>query len=72
MYRLLYGEGLDLLTLARNARTSVEMIDRFYASHLEGEMNIAAIQSRKRRKKPAITEVSEKTVTTAGSVNPNA
>jgi hypothetical protein len=50
MYRLLYGDGLDLLTLARNARTSVEMIDRFYASHLEGEMNIAAIQSRKVKK----------------------
>ena len=34
MYRLMYGEGKDLLTLARNARTSPEMIDRFYASHL--------------------------------------
>lgn len=53
MYRLLYGDGLDLLTLARNARTSVEMIDRFYASHLEGEMNITAIQSRKRKNKSA-------------------
>jgi hypothetical protein len=49
MYRLLYGDGLDLLTLARNARTSPEMIDRFYASHLEGEMNIGAIQSRKKK-----------------------
>jgi len=49
MYRLLYGEGLDLLTLARNARTSSEMIDRFYASHLEGEMNIVALQSKRKR-----------------------
>jgi hypothetical protein len=49
MYRLLYGDGLDLLTLARNARTSVEMIDRFYASHLTGEMNISALQSKKRQ-----------------------
>lgn len=49
MYRLLYGEGLDLLTLARNARTSTEMIERFYASHLEGEMNIEMIQSRRHR-----------------------
>ncbi len=50
MYRLLYGDGVDLLTLARNARTSPEMIDRFYASHLEGEMNIELIQSRRRKK----------------------
>jgi hypothetical protein len=53
MYRLLYGVGMDLLTLARNARTSVEMIDRFYASHLQGEQNIAMIQSR-RSKKPNV------------------
>lgn len=51
MYRLLYGEGLDLLTLARNARTSPEMIDRFYARHLSAEMNIGLLQS-KRRKTP--------------------
>ena len=30
MYRLLYGAGMDLLTLARNARTSVEMIGFTY------------------------------------------
>lgn len=50
MYRLLYGEGLDLLTLARNARTSPEMIDRFYARHLSAEMNIAKLQSKRRRR----------------------
>lgn len=54
MYRLLYGEGLDLLTLARNARTSPEMIDRFYARHLSAEMNIGLLQSRRRRK-PSVT-----------------
>ena len=31
-FRLLCGEGIDLLTLARNAGTSLEMVDRFYAS----------------------------------------
>lgn len=45
MHRLLEGGNIDLLTLARNARTSVEMIDRFYASQLSGEMNIEALQS---------------------------
>jgi hypothetical protein len=53
MYRLMYGEGMDLLTLARNARTSPEMIDRHYASKLTGEHNIAMIQSDRRSKKVA-------------------
>jgi hypothetical protein len=46
-FRLLYGKGIDLLTLARNARTSVEMIERFYASNLTAEMNIGLLQSRR-------------------------
>lgn len=50
MFRLLYGQGIDMLTLARNARTSVQMIERFYASSLDGEMNVAMIQSRRSSK----------------------
>jgi integrase len=50
MFRLLYGSGINTLALARNARTSVEMIDRFYAKPLSGEMNIAMLQSRRDRK----------------------
>ncbi len=45
MFRLINGDGIDPLTLARSARTSVEMIDRFYAKHLTAEMNIAQLQS---------------------------
>ena len=45
MFRLMDSQGLDLLSLARNARTSVEMIDRFYAKHLTAEMNVELIQS---------------------------
>ncbi|RYF56034.1 MAG: hypothetical protein EOO27_19455 [Comamonadaceae bacterium] len=45
--RLLYGQGIDMLTLARNARTSVNMIERFYASTLSGEMNVEMLQSRR-------------------------
>lgn len=51
MYRLLYGENIDVITLARNARTSQEMIDRFYASQLTGEQNIDMLQSRRKRLK---------------------
>ena len=53
MFRLLYGQGIDMLTLARNARTSVQMIERFYASSLDGEMNVAMLQSRRTSKKKA-------------------
>ena len=45
MLRLIKGDNVDLLTLARNARTSVEMIDRFYARHLTAEMNLEKFQS---------------------------
>lgn len=48
MFRLLYGKGIDLLTLARNARTSVQMIEEFYASNLTAEMNIDLLHSKRR------------------------
>ena len=47
-FRLLYGQGIDLVTLARNARTSVEVINNHYASTVTGEQNIAMLQSRRR------------------------
>ncbi len=46
-FRLLYGQGIDLLTLARNARTSVEVINTHYASTVTGEQNIGLLQSRR-------------------------
>jgi hypothetical protein len=46
-FRLLYGQGIDLITLARNARTSVEVINKHYASTVTGEQNIAMLQSRR-------------------------
>lgn len=46
-FRLLYGKGIDLITLARNARTSVEMIERFYSSKLTAEMNVEMLQSKR-------------------------
>ena len=46
-FRLLYGQGIDLLTLARNARTSVEIITKHYASTVTGEQNIGMLQSRR-------------------------
>ena len=46
-----HGQDIDLLTLARNARTSVEMIERFYASELSAKMNIGMLHSRRMQKK---------------------
>jgi hypothetical protein len=46
-FRLIYGHGIDLLTLARNARTSVEMIEKFYSSNLKAEMNVNMLQSKR-------------------------
>jgi len=40
-----YALPVDLLTFARNARTSVEMIEKFYASELSAEMNLGLLQS---------------------------
>ncbi len=42
-----FQAGADLL--ARNARTSVEMIERFYSSNLSAEMNIGMLHSRRSR-----------------------
>jgi hypothetical protein len=51
MYRLMFGEAINTLVLARNARTSPEMIDRFYAKPLSGEMNIDMLLSRRKKVK---------------------
>jgi len=40
------GSSIDTLTLAPNARTSPEMIDRFCAAQLQGEMNINKLQGK--------------------------
>jgi hypothetical protein len=39
--------NIDLLTLARNARTSVEMVEKFYASTLSAEMNVCLLHSKR-------------------------
>ena len=46
-FRLIYGGNIDLLTLARNARTSVEMVEKFYASTLSAEMNVSMLHQKR-------------------------
>ncbi len=56
-YRYMYGEKIDLLVLARNARTSPEMIDKHYASKFSAVHNIDMIQSRKKSKRFKLDEI---------------
>ena len=40
-------EGADIYQVAKNCRTSVEMIEKFYASHIKTNLNAAAINVRR-------------------------
>jgi integrase len=43
-------EGADVYQIAKNCRTSVEMIEKYYASHLVNTLDAAAINVRKPKK----------------------
>jgi len=49
-------EGADIYQVAKNCRTSVEMIERFYAAHIKNTLDAAAINVRRaspvKKKKP--------------------
>ena len=40
-------EGADIYQIAKNCRTSVEMIEKYYASHIKNTLDAAAINVRK-------------------------
>ncbi|MCZ7656254.1 MAG: hypothetical protein M5R42_21320 [Rhodocyclaceae bacterium] len=42
-------EGADIYALAKNCRTSVEMIQKFYAAHIKDLLDASAINIRRRR-----------------------
>ncbi|OAO03111.1 integrase [Sphingomonadales bacterium EhC05] len=48
-FRLL--EGADIYQIAKNCRTSVEMIEKHYAIHLKNHLDAAAINVRRKRKR---------------------
>jgi integrase len=43
-------EGADIYQIAKNCRTSVDMIEKYYAVHLKNTLDAAAINVRKRPK----------------------
>jgi integrase len=48
-------EGADIYQIAKNCRTSVEMIEKFYASHIKNTLDAAAINVRKPKRPGRIT-----------------
>jgi integrase len=46
-------EGADIYQIAKNCRTSVEMIEKYYASHIKTSLDAAAINIRRKRRKLA-------------------
>lgn len=43
-------EGADIYQIAKNCRTSVEMIEKYYASHIKNTLDAAAINVRKAKR----------------------
>lgn len=60
MLRLLNGDNVDLLMLARNAGTRVDQLDRFYLSHAHPAMKVANLHSMKPKPPVEIVEEPEK------------
>ena len=44
-------EGADVYQIAKNCRTSVEMIEKYYASHLKNSLDASAINIRGKKAK---------------------
>lgn len=45
-------EGADIYQIAKNCRTSVEMIEKYYASHIQTSISAAAVNVKKKRASP--------------------
>jgi hypothetical protein len=59
-------EGADIYQIAKNCRTSVEMIEKYYAAHIKTNLDAAAINimrpKPKKMQKPAQRRISTGTV----------
>ena len=55
-------EGADIYQIAKNCRTSVEMIEKFYATHIKNTIDVSAINIRKpppKKKRPRSSKPDE-------------
>ena len=58
-------EGADIYQVAKNCRTSVEMIEKFYAAHIKNTLDAAAINVRKRKRAKQVESLEETALTDA-------
>src|ERR1700680_1656958 len=49
-------EGADIYQIAKNCRTSVEMIEKYYAAHIKTNLDASAINIMRPKKKQKPTE----------------
>jgi integrase len=49
-------EGADIYQIAKNCRTSVEMIEKYYASHIKTSIDAAAVNIMKKRRKTKVPD----------------
>lgn len=54
-------EGADIYAIAKNCRTSVEMIETYYASHIKNRLDAAAINVVKKKPRSQVTQENEET-----------
>lgn len=52
-------EGADIYQIAKNCRTSVEMIEKHYAAHIKNSINAAAVNTRRKRHQPHLPSEDE-------------
>jgi len=46
------SEGADIYQVAKNCRTSVEMIEKYYASHIKDRLDTLSLNVSRPKKKP--------------------
>jgi integrase len=59
-------EGADIYQIAKNCRTSVEMIEKFYAAHIKNTLDAASINVMRARRAPAATPLPDSSATAPG------
>jgi integrase len=61
-------EGADIYQIAKNCRTSVEMIEKFYAAHIKNRLDASAINVRR----PKVTSRKQMSEVYEAPVDPEA
>ena len=52
-------EGADIYQIAKNCRTSVEMIEKHYAAHIKTSINAAAVNVRRKKRRNPVYDIAD-------------